>query len=313
MPAHATNAAPAGEIGAGTDAAALGTNAGGLRRDALRERLALLGLCSPALLLVLVILVIPVGWLFYLSFIGADGEASLENYRRMIDSKAYGRILWTTFEVAVLTTAICTLIGYPLAYFLAQLPARAANLCLITVLLPFWTSLLVRTYAWLVLLQRQGLVNEWAISLGLWDEPLKLVHNMTGTLIGMVHIMLPFLVLPLYGAMRSIDRNYMRASANLGASPSRAFRTVFLPLSLPGLFAGALIVFVLSLGFFVTPAVLGGGRVILISMQIASNIELFVNWGAASALGVVLLLMTFAILGVAARFLRLEQIAGGGR
>jgi putative spermidine/putrescine transport system permease protein/spermidine/putrescine transport system permease protein len=157
------------------------------------------------------------------------------------------------------------------------------------------------------------LVNEWAISLGLWDEPLKLVHNMTGTLIGMVHIMLPFLVLPLYGSMRAIDRNYMRASANLGASPSRAFWTVFLPLSLPGLFAGALIVFVLCLGFFVTPAVLGGGRVILISMQIASNIELFVNWGAASALGVVLLVLTFAILAVAARFLRLEQIAGGGR
>ncbi len=190
---------------------------------------------------------------------------------------------------ALLTTGICILVGYPLAYFLAQLPTRAANLCLIAVLLPFWTSLLVRTYAWLVLLQRQGLINDWAISLGLWDEPLKLVHNMTGTLIGMVHIMLPFLVLPLYGAMRAIDRDYLRASANLGASPARAFWTVFVPLSLPGLFAGALIVFVLCLGFFVTPAVLGGGRVIMVSMQIATNIELFVNWGAASALGVVLL------------------------
>lgn len=284
----------------------------GLRRDARRERLALFGLSSPALLLVLVILVIPVGWLFYLSFVDASGEFSLENYQRMIDSKAYGRILRTTFEVSLLTTGICILIGYPLAYFLAQLPARAANLCLITVLLPFWTSLLVRTYAWLVLLQRQGLINEWAIGLGLWDEPLKLVHNMTGTLIGMVHIMLPFLVLPLYGSMKAIDRDYLRASANLGASPARAFWTVFVPLSLPGLFAGALIVFVLCLGFFVTPAVLGGGRVIMVSMKIASNIELFVNWGAASALGVVLLALTFLILGLAARFLRLEQLTGGG-
>lgn len=294
------------------DRGAADLHAAGLRRDAFRERLALLGLASPAVLLVLVILAIPVSWLFYLSFVDATGAFSLENYQRMIDSKSYGRILWTTVEVSVLTTGICILIGYPLAYFFAQLPTRIANLCLITVLLPFWTSLLVRTYAWLVLLQRQGLVNTWGIELGLWDEPLKLVHNMTGTLIGMVHIMLPFLVLPLYGSMRAIDRDYMRASANLGASPSRAFWSVFVPLSLPGLFAGALIVFVLCLGFYVTPAVLGGGRVILVSMKIASNIELFVNWGAASALGVVLLLMTFAILGLAARFLRIEQITGGG-
>ncbi len=294
------------------DPGAADLHASGLRRDAVSERLALLGLCSPALLLVLVILVIPVGWLFYLSFVGADGGFSLENYQRMIDSKSYGRILWTTFEISLVTTGICILIGYPLAYFLAQLPPRIANLCLITVLLPFWTSLLVRTYAWLVLLQRKGLINDMGIALGLWDEPLKIVHNMTGTLIGMVHIMLPFLVLPLYGSMRAIDRDYLRASANLGASPARAFRTVFVPLSLPGLFAGALIVFVLCLGFYVTPAVLGGGRVIMVSMKIASNIELFVNWGAASALGVVLLLMTFAILAVAARFLRLEQLTGGG-
>ncbi|MFX0543501.1 ABC transporter permease, partial [Roseovarius sp. S4756] len=218
----------------------------------------------------------------------------------------------TTFQVSVLTTGLCILIGYPLAYFMSQLPAKWAGLCLVTVLLPFWTSLLVRTYAWLVLLQKQGLVNQWAISLGLWDEPLKFVHNMTGTLIGMVHIMLPFLILPVYGAMRAIDADYLKAASNLGASPKRAFWTVFFPLSTPGLFAGSLMVFVLCLGFFVTPAVLGGGRVIMVSMKIVSNIELFVNWGAASALGVVLLVMTAIILWIASRFLRLEQMAGGG-
>jgi putative spermidine/putrescine transport system permease protein/spermidine/putrescine transport system permease protein len=287
-------------------------HAEGLKRDARHERLALLGLCSPALLLVLVILMIPVGWLFYVSFVGADGQFSLENYQRMITRKSYGRIFWTTFEVSVVTTGICILIGYPLAYFLSQLPARIANICLITVLLPFWTSLLVRTYAWLVLLQKRGLVNTWAMDLGLWDEPIKIVHNMTGTLIGMVHIMLPFLVLPLYGSMKAIDRDYLKAASNLGASPMRSFWTVFLPLSAPGLFAGALIVFVLCLGFFVTPAVLGGGKVIMVSMKIASNIELFVNWGAASALGVVLLVLTFLILWVASRFLKLDQITGGG-
>ena len=287
-------------------------NAAGLRRDERLERLKLFGLSSPALLLVLVILVIPVGWLFYVSFIGADGTFSMENYERMIKRKSYARIFRTTFEVSLLTTALCILIGYPLAYFMSQLPTRIANLCLITVLLPFWTSLLVRTYAWLVLLQKNGLVNNWAINIGLWEEPIKIVHNLNGTLIGMVHIMLPFLILPTYGAMRAIDRDYLKAASNLGASPRRAFWTVFFPLSTPGLFAGALMVFVLCLGFFVTPAVLGGGKVIMVSMKIVSNIELFVNWGAASALGVVLLVLTVIVLWVASRFLRLDQMTGGG-
>lgn len=287
-------------------------NEAGLRRDARMERLALFGLSSPALLLVLVILVIPVGWLFYVSFIGADGSFSLENYERMIDRKSYRRIFETTFQVSFMTTGLCILIGYPLAYFLSQLPPRLANLGLITVLLPFWTSLLVRTYAWLVLLQKQGLINNWAISLGLWDEPIKMVHNMTGTLIGMVHIMLPFLILPVYGSMKAIDRDLMKAASNLGAHPRRAFWDVFFPLTMPGLSAGALMVFILCLGFFVTPAVLGGGKVIMVSMKIVSNIELFVNWGAASALGVVLLVATVIILWIASRFLKLENLAGGG-
>ncbi|WP_339770972.1 ABC transporter permease [uncultured Pseudosulfitobacter sp.] len=287
-------------------------HAAGLRRDERLERWKLFGLASPAILLVLVVLVIPVGWLFYVSFVGADGNFSLENYERMVSRKSYLRIFVTTFQVSILTTALCIVIGYPLAYFISQLPTRWANLCLVTVLLPFWTSLLVRTYAWLVLLQKQGLVNQWAISLGLWDEPLKFVHNMTGTLIGMVHIMLPFLILPVYGAMRAINKDYLKAASNLGASPRRAFWTVFFPLSTPGLFAGSLMVFVLCLGFFVTPAVLGGGRVIMVSMKIVSNIELFVNWGAASSLGVVLLVLTVIVLWIASRFTRLEQMAGGG-
>ena len=287
-------------------------NAGGLRQDERLERWRLFGLSSPALVLVMVILVIPVGWLFYVSFVGADGTFSMENYERMIKRKSYARIFQTTFEVSLLTTGLCILIGYPLAYFMSQLPMKWANLCLIAVLLPFWTSLLVRTYAWLVLLQRQGLINEWGMGLGLWEEPIKMVHNLNGTLIGMVHIMLPFLILPVYGAMRAIDRDYLKAASNLGASPARAFWTVFFPLSTPGLFAGSLMVFILCLGFFVTPAVLGGGTVILVSMKIVSNIELFVNWGAASALGVVLLVLTMAVLWVASRFVRLEQMTGGG-
>ena len=286
-------------------------NQAALRKNERLERWALLGLAAPALIATFIVVVVPVSWLFYLSVIGADGGYSMENYIRMVESKSYARIFLTTFEISLLTTLICILIGYPLAYFLAQLPERAANLCMLTVLLPFWTSLLVRTYAWLVLLQKKGLINNWGIDLGLWETPLKLAHNMNGTVIGMVHIMVPFLILPVYGAMKAISRDYLKASANLGATPAYTFRKIFLPLSLPGLLAGTLIVFILCLGFYVTPAILGGGRVIMVSMQITNNIELFFNWGAASALGVVLFVITMLILLVSSRLLRLERILGG--
>lgn len=289
-----------------------GLNAAGLRRDELRDKLLLFGLSLPALLLVLAVIVIPVGWLFWLSLFNDEGVLSLHNYSRMLDSKSYTRIFITTFNVSFLTTIICVLLGYPLCYFLAQLPNRWAAIGMIAVLLPFWTSLLVRTYAWLVVLQRKGLINQWGIELGWWETPLKLVHNLNGTLVGMVHIMLPFLVLPLYGAMKAIDRDYVKAAANLGAGPVKAFWYVFLPLSLPGLFAGIIVVFVLCLGFFVTPAVLGGGKVIMVSMKIETLIDLFFNFGTASALGVVLLVLTLLVLLVAHKLLRLDKVLGGG-
>lgn len=293
-----------------TGAAQLLPNAAALRRRATLERLGLLGLVAPALLLITVTMLIPVGWLFYLSTLSDQGSFSLEHYQRMWQQPSYGRTFVTTFKVSALTTAICIVLGYPLAYFLSELPKRAATLCMIAVLLPLWTSLLVRTYAWLVLLQRSGLINTWGIGLGLWDEPLALVHNLTGTLIGMVHVMLPFLVLPLYSAMRAIDRNYLRAAANLGAGPVRSFWLVFFPLAMPGLVTGTLIVFILCLGFYVTPAVLGGGKVIMVSSRIANDIELFFNWGAASALGVVLLVITAVLVLAAGRLVPFEQVAG---
>ena len=269
-----------------------------------------MGLVAPAFLLIFVTMLLPVGWLFYLSILSDTGAYSLEHYQRMWEQPSYGRTFLATFQVSALTTAICILLGYPLAYFLSELPKRAANLCMIAVLLPLWTSLLVRTYAWLVLLQRRGLINGWGIELGLWDEPLALVHNMTGTLIGTVHVMLPFLVLPLYSAMRAIDRSYLRAAANLGASPLRSFWLVFFPLAMPGLASGALIVFVLCLGFYVTPAVLGGGKVTMVSSRIANDIEIFFNWGAASALGVVLLVLTVILILGATRMIQMNGVLG---
>ena len=286
-------------------------NAQPLRLQKIKEQWILLGLAAPSILTIIAVIMIPVSWLFYLSLIGKGGEFSMVNYQKMIEYKSYARVFLTTFEVSLLTTLLCILIGYPLAYFLAQLPQRMAAIFMLTVLLPFWTSLLVRTYAWLVLLQKKGILNDFAIQIGLWETPVKLVHNMTGTLIGMAHIMLPFLVLPLYGAMRRIDPDLMHAAANLGAKPVQAFWKVFFPMSLPGMVAGSLIVFVLCLGFYVTPAVLGGGRVVMVATQITAILENQFNWGAASALGVVLLIATLVILYLAGRLLKLDNVLFG--
>lgn len=282
-----------------------------LKLQEAREQWTLLSLATPAALTIVAIILIPVGWLFYLSFIGSDGQPSLEHYRKMIEYKSYARVFVTTFQVSILTTLVCILIGYPLAYFLALLPQRLAGVFMLAVLLPFWTSLLVRTYAWLVLLQKKGMLNDFAIYIGLWETPVKLVHNMTGTLIGMAHIMLPFLVLPLYGSMRKIESDMMYAASNLGASPIQAFWKVYFPLSLSGMVAGSLIVFVLCLGFYVTPAVLGGGRVVMVATQITAILENQFDWGAASALGVVLLFATLIVLYAAARLFKFDAVLFG--
>jgi ABC-type spermidine/putrescine transport system permease subunit I len=164
-----------------------------------------------------------------------------------------------------------------------------------------------------VLLQKNGILNDFAMTIGLWDSPLKLVHNLTGTLIGMAHIMLPFLVLPLYGSMKKIQRDLMHAAANLGASPVQAFWKIYFPMSLSGMVAGSLIVFVLCLGFYVTPAVLGGGRVIMVATQITAILENQFDWGAASALGVVLLVVTMVILTLATKLFKLDAALFGKR
>jgi len=297
------------EGGRPADGAAKAPNEAAYRRRARSETTALAGLAVPGLLLIGAVALSPIAWLFWLSF--RSGESfTLEHYERLLHP-TYTLTLQTTFELSFLVTAICIALGYPLAYLIAQVRPRLAAVLLLLVLFPVWTSLLVRCYAWLVLLQRRGVVNSWLQDMGLIDAPLRLMHNFTGTTIGMVHIMLPFMVLPLYATMRSIDRDYMRAAANLGASPVSAFWHVYVPLSLPGLFAGIIIVFVLCLGFYVTPALLGGGRVFMWSMQIERSVTYHSDWGAASALGVVLLAMTLAILWAVGRLIGFDRIVGG--
>lgn len=277
-----------------------------LMRAKKRNNVILMSPAIPAVLLVFITFILPIGWLFYLSLFDEQGSLSAINYIKLAEP-IYLQTFIQTFKVSLMTTAICIVIGYPYAYIMARGPKYLSHICMVVLLTSLWTALLVRTYAWLILLQRRGVVNDLLLGSGLIDYPLSLVYNITGTVIGMTHIMLPYMVLPLYAAMKNINPVYRQVAATFGAGPSRSFRDIFLPLSLPGLAAGTTLVFVLCLGFYVTPTLLGGGRVQVISMRIESDISLYANWGAASSLGVVLLVITFALLFIVNRIFNLRQ------
>jgi len=283
-------------------------NAATLKSEENRERLMLFGLSMPALLAILIIVFLPIFWLSSFSFYNSAGILSMENYARIFESALYRRTFVVTFQISISVTVICVLLGYPLCYWLTKVSDRTSAILMIFVLVPFWTSVLVRTYAWLVLLQRNGIINSTLMSLDVIREPLQLAHNLTGSIIGMVHIMLPFLILPLYATMRGIDSNLVRAAVGLGSSPRKAFWDVFFPMSLPGLFAGIVLVFILSLGFYVTPALLGGGRVQMLAQRIESTITIYSNWGASSALGVILLLMALVMIWLINRIFGLDKL-----
>lgn len=259
-----------------------------------RERLSTALLFLPGLLIVLVAIG-PALWLAGLSLI-SEGAFSTVHYQRIWDNASYAAIIFTTLQLSAVVTAVVVLVGYPATYAITLLSPRLTLIALACVAIPFWTSLLVRTYAWMVILQRRGVLNEILLDIGLIERPLRMANSFFGTTIGMVHIMLPFFIFPLYAAMRAIDGNLVRAAYSLGATPSRAFRDVFLPLSRHGVLAGALLTFVLCLGFYVTPQLLGGGNVTTISMKIQQNVIVYSDWGAASALGVVLVFVVTLIL-----------------
>jgi len=289
-----------------TDTTAGPRNVAVLAAAARRERVKLLAVASPAMLLIATICLLPVAWLFWISFAGEDGF-TLEHYRRIVDNPAYLQIFWNTFLVSAIITALAILLGFPLCYAITLLPDRLSAICVGLVLLPFWTSLLVRTYAWLVLLQRNGIINDLLQGLGLTDSPLRLAFTWPGTVVGMLHIVLPFFILPMYAAMRAMDHDLMRAAASLGATPTRAFWTVFVPMTLPGMTAGALLVFVYCLGFYVTPEILGGGRIVMIAMKVQQNATIYADWGAASSVGLILLAVTLAIFLAIARILQRQR------
>ncbi|MBP6766415.1 MAG: ABC transporter permease [Reyranella sp.] len=259
----------------------------------------------PALILLFVFFLFPV-----VRMLGFSLESgTLDWYAKALGEQLYLRVFWNTFEIALLVTFFCLLLGYPLGFLMATTTPFWATVGFIFVLLPLWTSVLVRTYAWMVLLGRNGVFNRTLMEAGIISDPIPLLHNFTGVLIGMVHVLLPYMVLPIYGAVRKVDPAIPAAAAGLGASSFAIFRRIYLPLTLNGIFAGSVLVFVLSLGFFITPALLGGGRVMMIAVLIEQQVREALNWPFAAALSAVLLVFTFAVYALAQRFTRTDTEA----
>ena len=271
-----------------------------------RGRLLLL---LPALGFLLLVFAYPLGLIVVRSL--TDPAPGLGHYTQIATAEVYLRVLSSTFSLALTVTFATFVLGYPVAYVLARSHGIVRAVLVMLVLLPFWTSLLVRTYAWMVILGRYGIVNNALMALGFTHEPVRLLHTGIATHIGMVHILLPFMILPMWSVMTRIDPALLMAARSLGASPLRAFLRVFFPLSLPGVFAGGMLVFILALGFYITPALLGGPADLTISMLIAQQVSELLAWGFASALAVTLLLVTLAVLLLASRFLALGKIWEG--
>ncbi|CAN5279880.1 ABC transporter permease [soil metagenome] len=245
------------------------------------------------LLLLGVFFVWPIAAVIMRSF--TDPALTIENYVEIFSRPAYIKVLRNTLEVAGTVTVLCLIISYPVAAIVASLKGSLLNLCFALILIPFWTSTVIRTYAWMVLFQRKGVLNSALQYAGIIDEPLELMHNFIGVQIGMVHVLLPFMILPLLATLRTIDPVYMRAAGVLGANPIRAFLNVYLPLSMPGISAGVMLVFITALGFFVTPALLGSERQMMIAMLIEQQVSITVNWPLASALATLLLVVTISL------------------
>jgi putative spermidine/putrescine transport system permease protein len=264
-------------------------------------------LVAPAVLTIIVMFVVPVGYVLLLSV--TDPTVSLAHYQRLFTVPLYTSVLINTFKTSLIVTVACVLLGYPLAYVMSRRSDWVAIVFLVAVGMSFWTGFVVRTYAWLVILGNKGPVSAFYAYADLGRPPQLLFTTFSSTL-GMVHILLPYMVLALYGVMRKIDPNYMRAAEGLGAPPFSAFRHVFLPLSLPGLVNGSVLVFTLCLGFYITPILLGTPKDMMISQLINQQIEDLLAWGFASAIAVVLLVCTLFLLAIYNRFAGLDRLWG---
>lgn len=273
-----------------------------------RDRWGPAGMLTPALLLLIVFFIIPVIALLLRSVL--EPTPGLGNYEALLGTSTYLNIFFNTFFISAVVTAVSLAIGFPVAWALAIMPSVLSRLVFAILILSMWTNLLARTYAWMVLLQRTGVINRTLMDLGLIDQPLALVNNLVGVTIGMTYIMLPFIILPLYGTLRNIDPAILQAASLCGASRWQALRLVLLPLAAPGMAAGALMVFVMSLGYFVTPSLLGGASNMMLAELVAQLVQSLVNWGLGSAAAFILLVVTLALYAAQLRFFGTASLGG---
>lgn len=267
---------------------------------------------TPAIILIGGLFLIPVGQLIILSFDGF-AEPSLQFYRQIMATESIHRIILTTLRITALTSIIAVVLAYIVAYALAHMGPRQRMLLFLCVLIPFWLSVLVRALSWLILLRNNGLVNSALLETGLIGSPLPLVRNETGVIIGMVHYLVPYAVFPIYAAMQSLDGRVFMAARSVGGRPWRVFFDVYLPLTVPSVLGAGLLVFVFGLGFFITPAILGGGRVVMLSEYVSISVLQTVRWGLAAALSVLLLATTLALIALVRRFAGAGKMLGAAR
>ncbi len=265
-------------------------------------------LVLPVVLLVGGLFLLPVLRILAISF--TEPVPGVGNYVALFTQPLYLKIMATTARICIWTTLIALVLGYVVAYVMANVPAHVRSWMTICLLVPFWLSVLVRAFAWVLLLSREGVVNATLMALGMVDRPLTLLRNETGVLIGMVHYMIPYAVLPMLTNMLGIDRSLMAASRALGAGPVRTFLRVYLPLSLPGVLAAAVLVFIFCLGFFITPALLGGGKTVMVAQYIEFGISETMNWGISTALASALLAAVVLSLVLMSRCVRVPSLFG---
>jgi putative spermidine/putrescine transport system permease protein len=268
-------------------------------------------LIMPAVLLLALVFVAPLIWFFIETLTKQGGPTQTLAYiATIVTSKAVVTALTTTNWIALLVTLLVLAISYPLAYYLAHHRGFAFSAVLFCVVVPYFTSIIVRTYSWMVLLGRNGIINQSLQSLCLIDEPLALLYTKTGVLIGMVYVLLPYMVLTLYATMKTIDPSLMRAARGMGAGSFYAFRRIYFPLSIHGVVSGSLIVFILAIGFFITPALMGGPADIMIAMLIELSVEIMFDWPAAAVMSLLLLAATLVLYSIYYRITDVRRMMG---
>ena len=266
-------------------------------------------LLAPALLALFLLFVYPISGVFLRSIFSPD--FTFKHYLYFFKTPLYGKVLWITFQISILSTLSSLIVGYPIAYVLRRAKPSVRNFFLLAITLSFMISLLVRNYSWIFMLQRNGVLNMGLDYLGLIDQPLKLLHNKFSVMVGMTHIFVPYMVFPIYSVMMGVDLNLEKAAQNLGASRWHTFWRISFRLSLPGIGAGALLVFIMALGFFITPALLGGRKEQMLSNLIQIQVVDLLNWPFASAMSVILLIATLIVFSIYNRYLGVERLWGG--